>query len=229
MQQTSSFSAFPEYHKINSIFKRGERNRFIEGDWACPEFGYLADSLWHWTEKVDGTNVRVLFTPEANQRYYERPEFGGRTDNAQMPVHLAERLRELFDTEEMRDVIAVKAMDQDGSLPTFTLYGEGYGAKIQKGGVYLPDRCDFILFDVKVGDWWLTPEAVTDVADKLGVERVPVVGEMTLNWAIDCIKNKRYKSHWPNATIEGLVGTPVVPLFTRRGHRIIAKVKTRDF
>lgn len=221
-----------EYHKINSIFKRSrETNRFIEGEWSCPEYGFLADVPWRWTEKIDGTNVRVGFTPDAGGHRYMHPEFGGRTDNAQMPVHLSERLRELFDTDEMREVTAVKAMQQDDAeLPAFTLYGEGYGKKIQKGGGnYLPDRCDFILFDVKVGDWWLLPEAIHEVAFKLGIMSVPEFGDMTLTRAIHVIKEGDPKSAWANVAIEGIVGTPVVPLFDRRGRRVITKVKVRDF
>lgn len=218
-----------EYQKINSVYKRDEKGRFIDGDWACPEFGYLADNSWHWTEKVDGTNVRVHFEAEALR--YHRPEFGGRTDNAQMPVHLAERLRDLFDNVQMCSITAVNAMRQDNDLPSFTLYGEGYGVKIQKaGGNYKPDGCDFILFDVRVGEWWLSPDAVTDVAAKLGIDRVPIVGELTLREAIDKTSIDGYfASDWDNAAIEGLVGTPTVPLHDRRGHRIIAKVKARDF
>ena len=46
-----------------------------------------------------------------------------------------------------------------------TLYGEGYGARIQKGGgKYLAKSCDFVLFDVKIGDWWLRREAVDEIA-----------------------------------------------------------------
>lgn len=48
-----------EYHKINTLFKRDEKNLIIEGDYSCPEFAYLAENEWTWTEKVDGTNIRV--------------------------------------------------------------------------------------------------------------------------------------------------------------------------
>lgn len=218
-----------EYQKINSVFKRDERGRFIDGDWACPEFGYLADDPWRWTEKVDGTNVRVHLVPEPNNRYYERPLFGGRTDNAQMPVHLAERLRALFDIPQMLDDDAVKTFMRDDVLPTVTLYGEGYGAKIQRGGQYISDHCDFVLFDVRVGDWWLLPEAVHEVAANLNLSDVPEVGVFSLRDAIEMVRQGDLQSWWPNARIEGLVGTPTVQLFTRKGERVIAKVKLRDF
>ncbi len=209
-----------EYQKINSVYKRDERGRFIDGIWACPEFGYLADLPWRWTEKVDGTNVRVIFEHTAQNAPTVR--FGGRTDNAQMPVTLIDRLGEIFN-----------AGDLEAAFPdsqTATLYGEGYGAKIQKGGGnYIADGCDFILFDVKVGDWWLMPDAVADVAAKLTLSRVPEVGTMTLQAAIERVRDGGLTSFWPNVRAEGLVGTPLVPLHNRKGERIIAKVKGRDF
>ena len=44
-----------------------------------------------------------------------------------------------------------------------TVYGEGYGAKIQSGGMYRQDQA-VIVFDVRVGPWWLSDENVADVA-----------------------------------------------------------------
>lgn len=109
-----------------------------------------------------------------------------------------------------------------------TLFGEGYGAKIQKGGQYLRDRCDFVLFDVKVGDWWLRRDDVEDVAIKLGLDVVPVVTTAPIYWAVDKVQ-KGFDSAWKGATPEGLVGRPAVDLFNRRGNRIITKIKRRDF
>lgn len=213
-------SEMREYQKINSVFKRDEKGQLIDGDWACPEFGYLAELDWRWTEKVDGTNVRVyLYHTDQNAPVVQ---FGGRTDNAQMPTFLYDRLADIF-----------TASDLEAAFPdsqSATLYGEGYGRKVQKGaGNYNPEGCDFILFDVRVGDWWLQPEDVADVAEKLGLRTVPVIGTFTLNEAIAKVRCKRVQSAWENVRIEGIVGTPTVPLFNRKGERIIVKVKGRDF
>ena len=54
-----------KYHKIQSIFKRdmtSKRRTLIEGYWTLPEFEYLANNPWTFTEKVDGTNIRVMFS-----------------------------------------------------------------------------------------------------------------------------------------------------------------------
>ena len=203
-----------EYHKINSVFKRDQNtNRFIMGEYSQPEFEYLAGLPWVWTEKVDGANIRVEWNGES-------VSFGGRTDNALIPATLVQRLRDLFP----RDKFA------DAELPALTLYGEGYGHKIQKAGsLYKPDgSVDFVLFDVRVGDWWLKWPDVLDVAHKLGIVCVPQRGIFSLTEAIEVVADG-VPSQWGSFDAEGLVGTPLVPLHSRDGKRIIVKIKTRDF
>ena len=203
-----------EYHKINTVFKRDRStNRIIEGDWTIPEFEYLAANLWAWSEKVDGTNIRVMFKGGA-------VTFGGKTDNAQIPAQLVARLNERFlpMAEQMQEVFGCDAC----------LYGEGYGAKIQKGGGnYRPDQ-DFVLFDVRVNDFWLQRADVEDVAVKLGVDVVPIIGEGTLHDAIAQAK-AGIGSTWGAFQAEGIVARPKTEMNTRNGHRIITKIKCRDF
>lgn len=54
-----------EYHKIMGPFKRftegPNRNKVIPWAWSTPEFQTLSHPNWHWTEKVDGTNIRVIW------------------------------------------------------------------------------------------------------------------------------------------------------------------------
>lgn len=109
-----------------------------------------------------------------------------------------------------------------------TLYGEGYGAKIQSGGMYRPDQA-LIVFDVMVGRWWLLDEDVADVAAKLGLDVVPVIGAFSLEEAWGGITRGVYESRWDGARLEGLVGRPAVDLFNRKGERIIVKMKVKDW
>lgn len=213
-----------EYHKIQSVFMRDQRGRIIDGQYTCPEFAYLADLRWVFTEKVDGTNIRLSYDGSPAFAGNEHAYIAGRTDNAQLPPHLLARLVDLMRTMPLAAVF--------GDSPTdVVLYGEGYGAKIQKGGGnYLPDRCDFVLFDVKVGTWWLTRDNVADVAGRLGIEAVPVLGTGTLADAVDLCRKGFPSQRWPGVTLaEGIVARPEVELFTRRGDRIITKVKAKDF
>ena len=209
-----------EYHKIQSIFKRDEKtHKFIDGAWALPEFEYLKDNTWVYTEKIDGTNVRVSWE---NNGVDWHLKFGGRTDNAQMPTFLYQKLCDIFG--------AFKEPFWEEHFPDgVTLYGEGYGAKIQKGGGnYSPDGVEFILFDVKIGDWWLRRDDVGGIAQNLGIKVVPCLGEGTIGNAILEVENG-LMSAFGNFQAEGMVLRPKVELQTRSGHRIIAKLKGRDF
>lgn len=164
----------PEYHKIQTIWLRDPATKhqtLLEGEWAKPEFGYLADNLWEFTEKVDGTNIRIALV----------------------------------------------------------LYGEGYGAKIQKGGGnYMADRADFALFDVWCGGIWLKRPNVEDIAGKLEIGIAPLIGRGTLRDAIDRTR-KGFNSRWGEFTAEGIVCRPAVELINRRGERVITKIKVKDF
>jgi hypothetical protein len=213
-----------EYHKIDSIFKRDQRGNFIisqtvngdiTGEFSRPEFQYLADKNWEWTEKVDGTNIRIMWDGARAGNV----TFGGKTDNAQIPAKLVTWLNANISAKSFFDACLEDSL---------CLYGEGYGAGIQNGGNYSVEQ-KFILFDVKIGNWWLERDNVVDIAKKLGLEVVPTVFVGTIFQAIELTKVGFKSMISPKANSEGLVGTPVVPLFARNGDRIITKVKTADF
>lgn len=200
--------------------------KIMEGVYADPEFEYLKDNTWVFTEKVDGTNIRVMYTGAG-------VSFGGKTDDAQMPVFLLYKLQELFEGTVKRQLFKeiFEKPNPDGTVnePQVCLYGEGYGAKIQKGGGnYISDGVSFVLFDVKIGDMWLNREDVEDIANKFGLKIVPILGEGTLAQAVEMTK-KGFNSQWGEFISEGLVLRPKVELQTRRGHRIITKIKHKDF
>lgn len=185
----------------------------MEGEWTLPEFEFLAKNDWVFTEKVDGTNIRVMLKDGG-------VTFGGKTDAAQIPAQLVARLNERFLplASKMKEMFDCDAC----------LYGEGYGAKIQKGGGNYRADQDFVLFDVRVGEWWLQRADVEDVARKLCLDVVPIIGEGTLYDAIAAAKDGII-STWGNFQAEGIVARPKTELNTRGGHRIITKIKCRDF
>lgn len=206
-----------EYHKIQTLFKRdmtSKHKTLLEGQWTLPEFEYLAGNVWTFTEKVDGTNIRVIFKDGGIT-------FGGRTEDAQIPAQLVARLNERFLplAQRLGEVFA------DGQA---VLYGEGYGAKIQKGGGNYRADQDFVLFDVRVGQWWLQRADVEDVAQKLGLDVVPVIGEGPLHDAVAQAK-AGIRSTWGDFQAEGIVARPKTELMARSGQRLIAKIKCRDF
>lgn len=205
-----------EYHKIQTCFKRDEATkRIIDGDWTLPEFEYLKNTEWVWTEKVDGTNIRVMWDGTA-------VTFGGKTDNAAIPVKLLYALQALFEGTPKRKLFG----DTFGTDGQVCLYGEGFGGNIQAGDKY--GDFSFVLFDVRVGSTWLERENVDDIASKLGTASVPVIGKGTLQSAIDNVR-AGFDSQWGNFVAEGIVARPAVELMNRKGERIITKIKHRDF
>jgi len=213
-----------KYHKIQTIYKRDMQNNgktLLIGDYSMPEFEYLKDNIWVWTEKIDGTNTRIKWDGQ-NVR------FGGKTDSAQIPTNLLDTLQDTFVKDIINDTFP-------GIIETESkvcLYGEGYGAKIQKGGGnYIPDHADFILFDVKIDNWWLKRDAKEDIANKLGIKIVPIIGKGTLDDAIRLVKEGFTSkiAYNKDHMAEGLILTPEVELFNRKGERIITKIKHKDF
>jgi len=229
----------PEYHKIQGVFKRTKNGVIIPWDYSLPEFGLLENTEWIWTEKVDGTNIRLHWDGS-------NVTIGGRTNKAQLPADLVKVL-ETWTKGDFGPEFWKERFSENRDEASVTLYGEGYGAGIQKvGNSYRSDK-GFILFDIKVDKYWLERDAVEEIAKSFGFDVVPVAFYGTL---MDCITDvsKMAQSvhlgewwHSPRdpfsqinlphnkAFIEGYVGTPVVQLFNRYGERIITKVKLKDW
>lgn len=217
-----------EYQKIQTLFKRDERNIIIPDQFTYPEFEVLKDLKWECTEKIDGTNIRIELESSGNPEDGIIMSFKGRTDKAVIPEHLLTKLNWLFDRERLMEVLNITDETQNCNI---TLYGEGYGAKIQKGGNYISNDVNFILFDVKIGKWWLDRESIKDIADKLGINAVPLMGYMTIPEAIEYVK-KGFKStiaENKDYDAEGLVLKTPCGLLKRDGERLITKIKTVDF
>ncbi len=213
-----------EYHKIHTVFKRDLKNNsktLLNGVWALPEFEYLAKNTWGFTEKVDGMNIRVMLRDG-------KISFGGKTDNAQIPPKLMTRLMEMFYGADF--LYGMEMGKRMGEIfgGDACLYGEGYGAKIQKGGGNYREDQSFVMYDIKVGDLWLKREDVEDVAMKLGLSVVPFIGHGTLYDAV-AMAFFGFDSKWGKFKAEGIVARPQIELKTRNGSRIIAKIKHKDF
>lgn len=237
------------YQKINTIFKRDENNIIMpNAEFSVPELNWLRNCKFDATEKIDGTNIRIEVTPE---KFYICPdmyadvfsvEYKGKTDNAQIPTHLLNHLKETYPEKNVLDALGLpksitkewlieKGYERLEDVPMYTIYGEGYGVKIQKGGNYIKDGVGFIVFDVKVGDMYLLKDSMEDIAGKLGAPVVPYMGQFTIDEAIEFVKTgfKSTIAENKDYDAEGLVLKCPDGLRTRRGERIIFKVKTCDF
>jgi ATP-dependent RNA circularization protein (DNA/RNA ligase family) len=207
-----------EYNKIETIYERDidGTKKLIEGKFRNETVEFLANNEWEFTEKIDGTNIRIYWDGH-------KITFGGRTERASIPSHLVNKLNDIFLNEETEQLFEQKFGEKE-----VILFGEGYGVKIQAVGSEYRSDVGFILFDVLVGETYISRESVEDIAKAFGLEIVPIVLRGTIQEAVDFIKTK------PNSTIgkakmEGVVGRPKVELQDRCGHRLIVKIKCRDF
>lgn len=209
-----------EYTKIETIFERDMEGskKLIEGKFRNETVEFLKDNQWICTEKVDGTNIGIVWDGH-------KVSYQGRTERAQIPAHLMNKLIEMFGGEINEELFEQKF----GEMPV-VLFGEGYGAKIQKGGVNYRSDVSFILFDVYLPEQnlWLKRDALEDIAKTFGIDVVPIVLTGTLHEAVDFVKQKP-KSTIGVAEMEGLVCKPAVDMLDRMGRRVIVKVKVRDF
>lgn len=207
-----------EYTKIDTIFERSTdgSKALIEGKYKNDAVQFLKDNQWVCTEKVDGTNIGIVWDGH-------RVSFQGRTERAQIPADLVNALNRMFGGMENEELFEQKF----GEMPVI-LFGEGYGGKIQ-GGKYRKDT-SFILFDVYLPNsgLWLKRDAIEDIAKAFGIDVVPVILTGTLDEAVAYVKAAP-KSTLGDEPMEGLVCKPAVDMLDRMKRRMIVKVKVRDF
>ena len=244
------------YQKINTIFMRDAKNVIMPFEpFTEPEFEYLRGLKWRGECKIDGTNMRIEVTKEivpsetsvvpevAGVKFNVR--YAGKTDNAQIPPKLLKFMEDNYPKDKVLASLGLKEfipidewetehnwLEYDQIPNIYTIYGEGYGAGIQKAGVnYIKNGVGFIVFDVKVNDIYLKTDARDEIATKLGAPIVPLMGYFTLDEAIDFVRNGFKTGLWDNKDFieEGLVLRTDLGLRNRMGKRLIVKVKYEDF
>jgi hypothetical protein len=204
------------YPGILNLWKRDPKtHKYIAGDWFSDSFYTLRNLNWIGTEKIDGMNTRVIWDGNSVR-------VGGRSDNAQMPVRLLNHLQEEYHPWKFE------------GYPPMIIYGEGYGAGIQKvGSQYIHDGNSFIAFDIMEtypdGTCRLMDRAnFYRITGELGIPMVPIHFGGKLEDASWFVK-EGLQSKMGDLVAEGLVLRPEEELFDRFGNRMIIKIKTNDF
>ncbi len=216
-----------KYHKIQSIFYRDpatNHKTFIEGKFSEHAFDILQNCPWEFTEKIDGTNIRINWNGNGVR-------FGGRTDAAQLPGSLFLYLQDHFTDERVSE-----ALQGAGDI---TLIGEGYGGKIQNMSKVYGEKEKFILFDVFMEPnemhplgFWLERQDVEAIAKLLEISCSPILFTNTLMNGYKKLKENPAMAGVVAESgnpIEGLVARPQTELLTRLGSRVICKIKGKDF
>ena len=209
------------YNKISNIYKRESERpcNLIEGDYLKESYSYLKDLEWVATEKIDGTNIGVVWNG------YEI-SYQGRTEKSQMQKNVVAVLDTMFSND------TIEIIEEIFGESEVVFFGEAFGGNIQKPGRLYREEVSFILFDiyyVSSGNY-LPRESVEEIGARLDLEVVPIMMTGTLEEIVNFVKSGPTslvaKEH---LKIEGVVATPIVPLRERDGKRIIVKIKCRDF
>lgn len=254
------------YMKINTIFKRDVNNIIMPYDgYTKLELEWCKDLKFEATEKVDGTNMRIEVTPILDEsKLTFALSIKGKTDNANIPKNLKEFMEEKYTLDTILNALQytksvydiVNGLDElktdhpgffdketgefcSTRIPKmYTLYGEGYGAKIQAcGSRYLKDSANFIGFDVKITstdgkETYLLYNDKKLIFDTLNTDTVPIIGYFTIEEAIEYVKkgfDVTIPHDDPTFKAEGLVLRSPVGMKFRDGSECIFKIKAKDF
>ena len=205
---------------------RDPRTKKFTEEFTRSEFEYLYGCQWEGYEKIDGTNIRIIWDmwTDAQGARIPMAEIEGRTDNAQLPTGLMAKLQQLFPEEKL-----LKTFNRPEN--PVVLYGEGVGPKIQPPGERNSKDFDFVLFDIRIGKWWLKQQAVTDIGKSLGLKRAHHAYTGTLTNAEAMVEEGFLSCNAEDRTLqaEGLILRPKMDLIARNGDRIITKLKTKDY
>jgi len=140
-----------------------------------------------------------------------------------------ERFVKLFDEDNLLSVYLDNYSDMD-----LILFGEVYGGSQQGMSATYGKELKFIVFDVKMGDYWLDMPNAEQVAKKLGLEFVSYKKIPTTLKAIDRERDRPSVQAKRNGIKEdkmreGVVLRPLIELKKNNGKRIIVKHKRDEF
>lgn len=220
------------YPKTENLYHRSdETHKLIPGSLRQDENDLI--SYWLVTEKIDGTNIRVILD------LHGRVDVRGRSDNANVPGDLSTWIESKIEQADIPLLFEYLGCDDSCFV---TLYGEGYGAGIQKvGRQYSPDK-KLRLFDVVTTryttpetalNWWRPWGDVLTAAAIIGIKTVPYLGTFVLDGVYDYVK-RGYPSVVADheagnlVLMEGVIARTDPYLYNWRGDRVLFKLKGVD-
>lgn len=206
--------SFKKYQKIETLYEFDNQIKKFKRKFYNPVVQYLSQLEWYGTEKVDGTNIRVLWNGYTF-------EFGGRTDEAVLPKEVKELLENTFN-KDME--ILVEQQFQNKQVIFFM---ECYAGKIQRGAGYKGSE-KLIGFDIMCEDIYLEKNISKEIFESIGIPFVPILKFASLYAAEDWVLNNDKSIIDPTTKIEGLVCYPKERIYNHKGDRIIVKIKKRD-
>jgi len=221
--EINELNDFTKYYKFSSPFKKDDK--FKNTNELSQE---LPKGKWILTEKIDGTNIRIILTKSDN----EHPRLtliGSRklilNQNDKSSKQYMDCLKEV-NLNKLKEYF--KDVDS-----TITIYGEGYGAGVQKGGIYSKEK-NFRVFDIRIGEAYQDFKYVEKVCIDNQLNIVPIFGEVDIIQYQGCLNDLNVFTETlikdgDGGKPEGLVYKFEPVLLNKYKERLIFKVKFKDF
>jgi len=239
------------------------QNKIIIYEYSDDFMEYVKGLKFDCFSKIDGTNAKIVYMPSTGECFCggktDSADIGCNGLKNKLDG-IIERIKpilaEMFPKESARFVPVMdenkRVVYYEQALPEFKteptrngmyaveleespvyIYGEFFGKGVQSGGNYDKDGTRFSVFDICVQGWWIPVDMLREYCDKLGLDMVPYIGQMTVDEAESMVR-RGFETLVPNASNpdymeEGIVARPVVPIKDPRGNRIIVKIKTKDY
>ena len=216
-----------KYPKMQTLWMRDTKNKYVimPGEFSRREFGNI--KRWSCTEKIDGTNCRVLFEIDSTDE--KRLTFAGKSEMDALRVPLREHLERTFTEDLLTKVLGPEKWGEEQTCTKVILFGEGYGGNIQKFGSDYSKEISFILFDAWIDGWWLNRESVIKLGEELEIETVPFIGDLTLGEIVSMIMSKPMSEVGFGHVLEGIVAQPDRLVLFRNGVPLKFKLKVVDY
>jgi len=214
---------FTKYEKFSSPFKKDEK--FLNTKDLSQN---LPKGKWIITEKIDGTNIRVILT--------KKDEEGNRE------THIGSR-KLLLNPEDKSSKQFLDCLEEvnlnkikeyfDKVDSTVVIYGEGYGAGVQKGRIYSLKK-NFRVFDIRIGEAYQDFEYVEKVCVDNQLNIVPMLGDIEEIDYDGCVTllgshKETMIKEGDGGQSEGFVYKFEPVLLNKYKERLIFKVKFKDF
>jgi len=175
-------------------------------------------------EKIHGSSAHISFKQNYNSN--------GDTLEPQINLFCGRCKKEVFhslwDKEKLKNKFLETRLDE------VTIYGEGYGGKIQGMSHTYGKELKFIAFDVKIGHTWLNVPKAYEFCKLMGIEFVYYEKISTKLEDLDKARDKFSVQACRNGMgelkiQEGIVLRPLIELKKNNGARIICKHKRDEF
>lgn len=166
-------------------------------------------------EKVHGTSAHVSYVEGQPLSFFS----GGESHD---------RFVALFDEVDLTAKVAMLGHRE------VTIYGEAYGGRCMGMRATYGDALRFIVFDVRVGEAWLSVPDANQVVTGLGLEFVPFVEVSTDLADLDLARDApsvvaQRRGCGDDKPREGVVLRPPVEVTLNGNHRVVAKHKREAF